>query len=209
MSGRAKYSLKSSRSARVEQDRLRPPFAGAEHVAVREAAAHDQAAEVVETQASLEQIGHVHVVRDEAGAMECRRHLDVTVDALLAQDRDLRPRALGDVRRCDVLLRLERQPDIETRIVGLQSRCELLSRALGIVAELDHAEAGLGPGAAQCSARFVEHDFAAGSNDHAICVRHATDHAREASEAVTLEHLTHGLRIVRTNLQHRAELFAE
>ena len=152
VSGRAKNALKRSRSARVEQDRLRPAFAGAEHVAVREAAAHDQAAEVVEA-AGVRSNRSVMCTSygDEAGAMERRRHLDVTVDALLAQDRDLRPRALGDVRRGDVLLRLERQPRRSDPDRSGSIAAANCSRAhCGIVAQLDHAEARLGPRAAQC-----------------------------------------------------------
>ena len=45
----------------------------------------------------------MHVDRGEAGAVERRRHLDLAVDALLAQDRDARARAARDERRGDVL----------------------------------------------------------------------------------------------------------
>ena len=52
----------------------------------------------------------MHVVRVEARAVERGRHLDLSVDALLAQDRDPRARARGDVRRRDVVVRVEREP---------------------------------------------------------------------------------------------------
>ena len=44
----------------------------------------------------------MHVDRRETGAIERRRHLDLAVDALLAQDRDRRPRAASrcTARRC-------------------------------------------------------------------------------------------------------------
>ena len=76
--------------ARVEEDRLRPALARAEHVAVGEAAAGDEPAEAGEVEAALDHVGHVDVDALEAGAVEGRRHLDLAVHALLAQDRDAR-----------------------------------------------------------------------------------------------------------------------
>src|SRR5690606_38710822 len=69
----------------IEKDRLRPSLARAEHIAVREPAARDEAAKIGETSATRDEIGHVDVVRFEARAVERRRHLDLTVHALLAQ----------------------------------------------------------------------------------------------------------------------------
>ena len=79
--------------ARVEQDRLGPALAGAEHVAVREAAARRQPLERRQVDAAAQDVAHVDVERVEAGALEAGRHLVLAVDALLAQDRDARPRA--------------------------------------------------------------------------------------------------------------------
>ena len=79
--------------ARVEQDRLGPAAAGAQHVAVAEAAARREALKVLQADAALEQVAHVHVDGGEAGAVEGGRHLELPVDALLAQDRDARSRA--------------------------------------------------------------------------------------------------------------------
>ena len=93
VSGRAKKRANSLARARAEEDRLGPALAGAQHVAVGEAAAGGEAAEARELDAAGEDVAHVHVDRLEAGAVERRRHLDLTVDALLAQDGDARPRA--------------------------------------------------------------------------------------------------------------------
>src|SRR5690606_18976709 len=79
---------------RMEQDRLGPALACAEHVAIGESAAGDETAIVGETRASAYEVRHVHVVGLEAGAVQGGCHLDVAVHALLAQDRDLRSRAL-------------------------------------------------------------------------------------------------------------------
>ena len=62
-----------------------------------------------------EDVAHVHVERVEAGAVERRRHLDLAVDALLAQDRDRRPRAGRDERRRDVVVGIERRAAARAR----------------------------------------------------------------------------------------------
>ena len=62
LSGRAK-KCELLAQFRVEEDRLGPAVAGAEHVAVREAAAGNQALEAIEPRAAREQVGHVHVGR--------------------------------------------------------------------------------------------------------------------------------------------------
>ena len=52
----------------IEQDRFRPAFAGAEHIAIGEAAASDEAVEPPEPRAPLEDVGHVHIVGIESRA---------------------------------------------------------------------------------------------------------------------------------------------
>src|SRR5690606_13538910 len=78
---------------RAFQDRRGPAAAGAQHVAVAEAAAGDEAVEAIERGAPGDEVAHVHVDRGKAGAVEADRHLDLAVDALLAQDRDPGPGA--------------------------------------------------------------------------------------------------------------------
>src|SRR5258708_1424833 len=76
---------------RVEQDRARPAAAAAEHVAIREAAARDEAPEARQRAAPGDHIRHVDVDRFESGAIERRRHLDLAVYALLAKNRNPGP----------------------------------------------------------------------------------------------------------------------
>ena len=77
----------------------------------------------------------------EAGAIEHRRHLDLTVDALLAQDRDLGPRAARDVRRGNILGRIERQLREQARDpCGSSVRCALFLGARRVVAQRLHAD---------------------------------------------------------------------
>jgi hypothetical protein len=79
-------------AAVVHQDGPRPAEAGAEHVAVGEAAAGDQALEVLEADAAGQNVAHMDVDRSKAGLVEGRSHFVMAVDALLAQDGDARRR---------------------------------------------------------------------------------------------------------------------
>ena len=114
---------------RVEEDRARPALAGAERVAVAEAAAGDEALESVEPRAAGLQVGHVDVVGVEAGLVHRVAHLDVAVDALLAQDRDLRARAeVERTARAHVARPgVEGEVDVQARVVGVAG-----GRVLGV-----------------------------------------------------------------------------
>ena len=75
---------------RVESDRARPANARAQRVAVAEAAAGDDADEVFQVRPAGLQVGHVDVKGVKTGFGEAIGHLDMRVDALLAQDGDFR-----------------------------------------------------------------------------------------------------------------------
>ena len=78
---------------RVVEDALRPTGTCTEDVAVREAAASDDACEVGEVNCAAEEVGHVDVDCFEACAVEGEGHFVLAVDALLAENGDFR--ALG------------------------------------------------------------------------------------------------------------------
>src|SRR5690606_22384870 len=67
------------------EDRCRPAASGTEHVAIAEAATGHQSVEALKAHASGDEVGHVYVDRAETGAVEADSHLDLAVDALLAQ----------------------------------------------------------------------------------------------------------------------------
>ena len=140
VSARAKKRSNSSRARALKQDRLGPALARAEHVAVGEAAAGGEALEAVERHAPGDDVAHVHVDRLEAGAVERRRHLDLAVDALLAQDGDARPRP-RDERRGDVLVGSNVSAADRPGIAGVEDAVVLLAaRSRGCRAAL-HAVA--------------------------------------------------------------------
>src|SRR3546814_15988763 len=85
----------------------------------------------------------------EAAADERRGHLDLAVDALLAQDRDAWPGAGAHVGGSDVVGRVERKLRLQPGRVEAARRGEFLVGAFGIVAQLLHRVAGRPPGVEQ------------------------------------------------------------
>ena len=71
----------------VVENRPSPAGTSAKDVTVGEAAACDEPLEICEIDLALDKIAHVNVDAFKAGKRKCRRHLDVTVDALLAKYR--------------------------------------------------------------------------------------------------------------------------
>jgi hypothetical protein len=69
----------------VERDGARPANAGAQGVAIAEAAAGHHTGKVGQIGAAGLQVGHVHVERLKTGLGEGVGHFHVRVDALLAQ----------------------------------------------------------------------------------------------------------------------------
>ncbi len=102
--------------ALVEQNRLRPALARAQHVAVGEAAAGYQGMEIAQTGPAGQQVAHMHVDGVKAGTMEGGRHFNVGSSPLLAQDGHFRPRAGGNVRGGDVVVNIKRELHIEARV---------------------------------------------------------------------------------------------
>ena len=119
---------------RVE-DARRPARSGAEDVAVGEAAAGDESAEVGEVDASLVEVGHVDVDGLEAGVLEGGGHFDVAVDALLAQDGDARRLADGHLW---LFVGVEGDLEVHAGVGGVARDVVLLLRAGGVVADRLH-----------------------------------------------------------------------
>ena len=149
----------------------------------------------------------MHVVRLETHAFEYRRHLDLAVDALLAQHGHLGARG-GNERRGHVFVRIEGERDIETRRAGVAGGGEFLVRAGRLVAPLAHAPGGFRPGAAQVFPRFVDAGIA-GLHDHAHFARGRADRVGPVAQPVPHENRVHRGGVFGFHLQHDAELFGE
>jgi hypothetical protein len=168
---------RSARGGAVE-DALGPAGAGAEHVAVGEAADRDHAAEPREIEPGVE-LGHVHVDRLEAGAVEHGGHLDLRVAALLAQDRDPRPRPGPGAARGQGHRALD-QPGV----VAIGAQRVLLVGARRIVAQRLQAVRGVAPHRAQRVAIGGEHRGAVGGADvDAVAGASGADHPGPVREA--------------------------
>ena len=155
----AKNRSNSSRTARVEQDRLRPALAGPEHVAVGEAAAGHQSLELFA--ASAARRAGRSCARRAARSRRASNTAAVSTWLLTPCSRRIataRPHAARDVRRGDVLLRIEAQRDATgpgSRRVGAARRIPRRAHC-GIIAQPAHAPGGLRPGALQVRPGLVE-----------------------------------------------------
>ena len=65
--------------------------------------------EIGQAHPTRDDIAHVHIAGAEPGTIECRRHFDLAVDALLAQDRN--SRATATAEGCtDIVIRIKAEP---------------------------------------------------------------------------------------------------
>ncbi len=87
----------------------------------------------------------MHVNRIETGTVKGSSHLDLTIDALLAQHGDLRTNTGLDVRRSDIVVDIEAQLDGQTWIILLQQGIEFLIGALGVITQTLDLVTGFGP----------------------------------------------------------------
>ena len=133
----------------VEEDRPRPAAARAQHVAVAEAAARDEALEIGKVHATREEVGHVHVHALEARERERRRHLDVPVHALLAQDGHAGLLAAARAGRAPYrFVGIVGELEGEAGVGLVEAVVVFLLRRGGVVAERLHAVGRLAPRAA-------------------------------------------------------------
>ena len=147
----------------------------------------------------------------EAGAVERRRHFDLAVDALLAQDRHLRSRAGGDVRRGDVVGRIEgefRHAGPAHRNAARASRSSSaqsgLSRSLCIACVTDHQASNSSSQRHSASTSSFAH--ARGSIGAVIGSR---DALRAVSQVMAVDQVGELRAILGGDLHHRAQFLVE
>ena len=128
------------------------------------------------------EVAHVHVEAIETCSGEGRRHLDLAVDALFAQDRDAGPHPPSDIGCGDILRRVERRFAHQTRRARGRHRVPGLERALRIVAQRRHAVAGLGPSAMQITPARTPHAAAIAKERQFIVRRRLADHMAVSRE---------------------------
>ena len=142
----------------------------------------------------------------EARAVESRGHFDLSIHALLAQDGHARPCAATDEGRGQVLIRIEAQPQRNTRVVLVAAGLMLLAGASRIVTQALHGKGGLGPDPTQIRARVFKQELIATTKDDARTSSRAPDAVDvpgRTSEGcahrghVRLAHLNHGTQFLR------------
>src|SRR5262249_40503110 len=148
-----------------------------------EAAAGRQTLKAREVEAPLEQIAHVHVGRREAGAVEGGGHLELTVHALLTQDRDAWPRAPRERERSGyVSIELERGAREVPGLVRVDAGALLLLGAARIVAQSLDAVGRVRPQRAQARTLPGEQRVVALHDPDLLTDDRPADHLRVASE---------------------------
>src|SRR5207248_10260922 len=120
-------------------------------------------------------VAHVHVMRSESCTIECSGHLDLPVDALLAQNRDRRSRACCNEWRSDILAAIEAQLRRKTWIVDIRNARMLLTGGDGIITQALQRVRCRRPCAMQVHSRFVEQDRAAFFNAYSRMRRRHSD----------------------------------
>ena len=188
----------------VEEDALGPALAGAEDIAIAEAATGDHAAEILQRNAAAEDVRHVHIDRLEAGAMEGMAHLHLAVHPLFAQDGD------PGLRR-GLLLGpgLERQHRPDARIAAVELELEFLFGARGVVTHRLDAAGDVRPDGAEIGEAFVK-EFGAGLPDAEGEVRVERADARDAGlESVIAQHEVNLVEVFFAYLDDGAQFLVE
>ena len=125
--------------ALVEQDRFSPALATTKHVAIRKSAAGGKTLEGGERTAAGDDVAHVHIDGIKAGTIKGRRHFNLAVNALLAQNRKLRSRSHANKGRGDVISRVVGKLRVQPRIEHIEHAVVFFLGALRIVAQALHA----------------------------------------------------------------------
>ncbi len=193
----------------VEQHVLGPATAGTEHVAIRETAAGHDTGKIFQGHTAGENVAHVHVEAAEAGTHERCRHFQLTVDALLTQDRHFRLQTFGDIGRGDIVGDVKRQLRRQPRIVFVALGGVFLVSALRVVAQLLHFVRQARPDFFQRQCRLIQQRVAACSDQDATRRHRFTEVMQRIGQALRCKRGTHARNIGSTHLHDSAELFIE
>ena len=188
---------------------LRPALPCAQHVAIGKTAAGHHAPEIGQCHMAGQQIAHVDIHRGKAGTMEGRGHLDMPVDALLAQDGNPWPDAGSDQGCSDILIDFEGRATLDTQVVLVQQRIVFLLRTRRVIAQGLHLEGRLRPGALQVDARFGKLDAGVPGHRNLVGIVQCADHVTVVTQSGQVQRLEHGIRITVAYLDDRPEFLAE
>ncbi len=83
----AKEALKRLPQRLIKQNGFGPTAATAQNISIGKTTTGHQRRKIIQQGRRAEQIAHMHINRSEAGSLESRSHLDLSIHALLPQDR--------------------------------------------------------------------------------------------------------------------------
>ena len=193
----------------VEQNRLRPTFTSAKHIAVREAAAGHQRLEVTQADTSAQQVAHVHIDGVETRTVEGCCHFNVGVHALLAQYGHFGTRTGGDVRSGNIFVDIKRQFNVETRVRIVGFSVVFLIGAFRIVTQTLHLPGGFRPPHTQGCTAFAKHRLAVSGQVEAVTFNGFTKEVYAVCQAMGSQNRFHRLTLSSTNLNHRTQFFVK
>ena len=195
--------------AAVEQDGLRPALARTQHVTVGEPPAGNQRLEIIQPGTPGQQVAHVDVDGVKARAVEGGRHLNVGVNALLAQHGHFWTRTGRNVRRGDVFVDVEGELHVQARIVVVRLRVVFLIGAFRIVTQALHLPGGFRPPHTQRGAAFAEHRVAVGFNHETVALHRFTEIVYAVCQTVLRQNRFHRVAICGAYLNDGTQLFVK
>ena len=209
MSPRSKNVREHLNEPVVVENRLGPAAAGAEDVAVREAARSGEPLEFGEVRAPFEEVRHMNVVDVEARTRKGCSHFRLRIDAFFAQHAHLGTSARSNEGRRHVLIDIVGRLRKETGIGRIGDAGEFLVCVGGIVAAARNFMRNLAPGFLKLHAREGGNRLALVLEAELIGLDRFADEVRAVRKPFGA-HLGHHLfDAVRPHLENAAELFVE
>ena len=193
----------------VEQDGLCPALAGTENVSIGEAAAGSEHLEAGERYPAAEDVAHVDIDCLEACMCEGRGHLVLGVDALLAENGDLRSVAGLNVRSCDIIVHVIGEADAEARITAVRLCVKLALCRSRVVADGLHVIGRLAPYGTEGSPRLREYRLAVPGDYDAVIIGNGSDGYAAVSEAVAGKNVEDSFLVLVADLDYGSELLVE
>ena len=201
--------LKFITRTRIEEDGFRPTLSRSQHVSVGKAAAGGKAFEVGKRYSATDNVAHVHVIGVKAGSGKGLRHFQLSVDALLAKDRDPWCPRPTRVQRDSVFGRIEGKPRVETCICPVFKPFIFLLRRDRIISKRLDQIAGFAPGQLQVNAFFGQQGPGGPNHPQFIALVRMSDDVTSGGEPGVPQYLHDRRTIGFANLYHRTEFFAE